>query len=105
VKEISVSDLKAMHDAKEDFVLLDVREPDELATASIAWAMAIPMGDVPQRVAEVPKDKTIAVLCHGGARSARVTSFLNENGYPEAINVAGGIRAWSAEIDPNVPDY
>jgi rhodanese-related sulfurtransferase len=105
VKEINVRDLKTMHDANEDFVLLDVREPDELATASIAWATAIPMGDVPQRLAEIPAGKTIAVMCHGGGRSARVTSFLNENGYPDAVNVDGGIRAWSAEIDPTVPDY
>jgi sulfur-carrier protein adenylyltransferase/sulfurtransferase len=105
VKEISVQDLKSKHDAKEDFVLLDVREPDEIQTASIPWAITIPMGDVPQRVAELPKDKTIAVMCHGGGRSARVTSFLNENGYPDAVNVDGGIRAWSAEIDPTVPDY
>jgi len=45
------------------------------------------------------------VLCHGGTRSGRVTKFLNENGYPNAVNVAGGIRAWSSEIDPSVPDY
>ena len=105
MKEINVRDLKAMRDRNEDFMLLDVREPDEIATASIAWATAIPMGDVAQRLAEIPADKTIAVLCHGGGRSARVTAFLNENGYADAVNVGGGIRAWSAEIDPTVPDY
>ena len=105
MKEISVQDVKAKHDAEEDFLLLDVREPDEIATASIAWATAIPMGQVPQRLAELPKDKPIAVMCHGGGRSARVTAFLNENGYPGAVNVGGGIAAWSAQIDPTVPDY
>jgi rhodanese-related sulfurtransferase len=105
VTEISVSDLKKKHDAGEDFILLDVREPDELAVASIPWAMAMPMGDVPVRIAELPKDKPIAVMCHGGTRSGRVTKFLNENGYPNAVNVAGGIRDWSATIDPSVPDY
>jgi rhodanese-related sulfurtransferase len=105
VTEISVSELAAKHKAGEDFILLDVREPDELATASIPWALAMPMGDVPVRYEELPKDKPIAVMCHGGGRSARVTKFLNEHDYPNAVNVAGGIRDWSAKIDPNVPDY
>ncbi len=105
MNEISVSELAKKHNAGEDFILLDVREPDELAIASIPWAMAIPMGDVPVRYEELPKDKPIAVMCHGGTRSGRVTKFLNENGYPNAVNVAGGIRDWSATIDPNVPDY
>lgn len=105
MKEISVSDLAKRHTAGEDFLLLDVREPDELAIASIPWALAIPMGDIPVRLEELPKDKPIAVMCHGGTRSGRVTKFLNENGYPDAVNVAGGIRDWSATIDPSVPDY
>jgi rhodanese-related sulfurtransferase len=105
VNEISVTELAKKHSAGEDFVLLDVREPDELAIASIPWAVAIPMGDVPVRIEELPKDKPIAVLCHGGTRSGRVTRFLNENGYPAAVNVAGGIRAWSNDVDPSVPSY
>jgi rhodanese-related sulfurtransferase len=105
VKEISVSDLAQKHNSGEDFVLLDVREPDELAIASIPWALTIPMGEVKQRLDELPKDKPIAVMCHGGGRSGRVTAFLNENGYPDAVNVAGGIDAWSETIDPSVPTY
>jgi rhodanese-related sulfurtransferase len=105
VNEITVSDLKAKHDAGEDFLLLDVREPHEIVTASIPWALTIPMGEVPQRLAELPTDKPIAVLCHGGARSGRITAFLNDNGYPHAVNVAGGIDAWSTQIDPTVPVY
>jgi rhodanese-related sulfurtransferase len=105
VKEISVSELARKHDAGEDFLLLDVREPDEIATASIPWATAIPMGQIPQRLGELPAGKSIAVLCHGGGRSARVTAFLNENGFPDAVNVAGGIDAWSRAIDPSVPTY
>jgi rhodanese-related sulfurtransferase len=105
VNEISVTELAKKHKAGEDFLLLDVREPDELAIASIPWAIAIPMGDVPVRLEELPNDKPIAVLCHGGTRSGRVTKFLNENGYPDAVNVAGGIRAWSTDVDPTVPSY
>ena len=105
MNEISVLDLAQRHDAGEDFLLLDVREPDEIATAAIPWATTIPMGQIPQRLAELPADKPIAVLCHGGGRSARVTAFLNENGFPQAVNVAGGIDAWSRDVDPSVPAY
>ncbi len=105
MNEISVSDLAQKHAAGEDFLLLDVREPDELAIASIPWATAIPMGEVKLRLDELPKDKPIAVLCHSGGRSGRVTAFLNENGFPNAVNVAGGIDAWSATVDPSVPTY
>lgn len=105
MNEISVADLARKHNAGEDFLLLDVREPDELAIASIPWAVAIPMGQIPERLAELPKDKPIAVLCRSGARSGRVTEFLNGNGFPDAANVAGGILAWSDAIDPSVPKY
>jgi rhodanese-related sulfurtransferase len=103
--DISVAELARRHAAGDDFVLLDVREPDEIATASIPWAVTIPMGEVPARTAELPSDKPIAVLCHAGGRSARVTAFLNQNGFPNAVNVAGGIDAWSTSIDQAVPRY
>ena len=102
---ISVGELAQKRDAGEDFVLLDVREPDEIATASIDGALAIPMGEIPERLAELPEAKPIYVLCHVGGRSARVTEFLRRNGFAAAANVTGGIRAWSREIDPTVPDY
>lgn len=105
MKEISVAELAQKHAAGEDFVLLDVREPDELAIASIPWAVAMPMGQVPERMNELPQDKPIAVLCRSGARSGRVTAFLNENGFPQAVNVAGGILDWGRTIDPSVPQY
>jgi rhodanese-related sulfurtransferase len=103
--EISSDELKRRHDAGEDLVLLDVREPDELATASIAWATWIPMRDIPARLGELPSDKPVVVMCHHGGRSERVTRFLNANGYDNAINLAGGIDDWSVSADPSVPRY
>jgi rhodanese-related sulfurtransferase len=103
--EISVAELKRRHDAGEDFVLLDVREPDELATAALPWARAIPMREVPAHLAELPRDKPIVCICHHGGRSERVTEYLNGNGYPNAVNLAGGIDEWAADIDPSVPRY
>ncbi|MGD0052979.1 MAG: rhodanese-like domain-containing protein [Vulcanimicrobiaceae bacterium] len=103
--EISVVELKRRRDAGEPHLLLDVREPDEIATASVDGATTIPMGDVPARLDELPTDRPIVVMCHGGRRSARVTVFLNDNGFPDAVNLAGGIDDWSERIDPAVPRY
>ena len=103
--EISVDELKRRHDTGEDFMLLDVREPDEIATASIPWATAIPMMELPTRIGELPRDKPIVVMCHHGGRSERVTRFLTANGYDNAVNLAGGIDAWAVSVDTTVPRY
>jgi rhodanese-related sulfurtransferase len=103
--EISVSELKRMHDASEPFTLIDVREDDELATASIPWATHVAMATIPQRASEFPKDAPLVIMCHGGTRSGRVAKYLRDNGYTNVANLAGGIDAWSHEIDPSVPTY
>jgi rhodanese-related sulfurtransferase len=105
IGEITVEELKRRHDGGEDLVLLDVREPDEIATASIPWATAIPMREVPMRIDEIPRDRPLIVMCHHGGRSERVAHFLAMNGYGNAVNLAGGIDAWSASVDPSVPRY
>jgi len=105
MNEISVTELKRRHDAGEDLMLLDVREPDELEIASIPWATVIPVAEIPARMDELPRDKPIVVMCHAGGRSTRVTQFLEANGYDNASNLTGGITAWSAQIDPSVPTY
>ena len=76
--EISVAELKRMHDSGAPFVLIDVREDDELAVASIAFAKHIPMGAVIERIAEIPKDEDVVVMCHGGGRSAGVAGYLRQ---------------------------
>ena len=90
-------------------VVLDVREPWELQTASIKahgfTLVAIPMNDVPTRLAELDATVPIACLCHHGARSLRVASFLAQNGFENVTNISGGIDAWSAERDAGVPRY
>jgi rhodanese-related sulfurtransferase len=105
VTEISVAELRRRHDAGERLVLLDVREPDEIETASIPWATTIPMGQIPARMDELPRDEPLVVMCHHGGRSERVAQFLEANGYADAINLAGGIDAWSVSVDPAVPRY
>lgn len=90
-------------------VLLDVREPWELQTASVTPSgftlAAIPMNEVPARLGELDPAQRIACLCHHGARSQRVAAFLVQNGFDEVANIAGGIDAWSAQQDPAVPRY
>ncbi len=103
--DISVAELKRMRDAQTDFTLLDVRDDDELATAAITGALHIPMPEVPARLQDVPSDGDVVVMCHSGGRSERVATYLRQNGYASVANLAGGIDAWSQQIDSSVPRY
>lgn len=93
-----------MLDAGE-VVLVDVREPWELATASVVGAKHIPMGEVPARVQELDPDHHLVVMCHAGVRSAKVTQWLREQGYEKVQSLRGGIDAWARRVDPKVPVY
>ena len=86
-------------------VLLDVREPRELAVCQIAGSQNIPMGQIPGRLAEIRRDQRILVLCHVGGRSLRVTEYLRANGYAQASNIAGGTEAWAQKVDPSLARY
>ncbi|KAF1073129.1 sulfurtransferase [Variovorax paradoxus] len=111
IDQVRPADLAAWfaQDADAPAVLLDVREPWELQTASVAPAgftlLAIPMNEIPARLSELDENQRIACLCHHGARSQRVAAFLHQNGFAQLANVAGGIDAWSAQHDPAVPRY
>lgn len=86
-------------------LLLDVREPDELKVAQINGAHNIPMSELPKRLDELNKQQEIIVSCHHGGRSQRVAEFLVEQGFTNVHNLAGGIDAWSRDVDPQVPRY
>ena len=85
--------------------LLDVREPFEAQIASIEGAVLMPMRTVPQRLAEIPRDRDVVVQCHHGMRSRSVVEFLRAQGYTRVSNLSGGIAQWSADVDPAVPIY
>jgi len=90
-------------------VVLDVREPWELQTASVKpegfELLPMPMRSVPERYLELDPSQPIACLCHHGARSAQVAHFLMNKGFTEVVNIHGGIHAWTQERDPSVPLY
>jgi len=86
-------------------LLIDVREPNEVAVVQIAGNKHIPIRDVPARTAEIPRDRQVLILCHHGGRSARVTQFLRSAGWDNVTNVAGGIDAWALQVDPTLARY
>jgi sulfur-carrier protein adenylyltransferase/sulfurtransferase len=104
IPQLSVKNLKQRIDAGENVFILDVREPYEYQSAHIGGKL-IPQNDVPQRLAEIPRDREIVVQCRSGARSQKIAEFLKQSGYAQVVNLAGGILAWSDEIDPKVQKY
>ena len=104
IPQITVKEFKRRLDAGEDVFLLDVREPYEYQIAQIGGKL-IPQNDVPQRLAEIPRDREIVVQCRSGARSQKIAEFLKQSGYTQVANLAGGILAWSDEIDPTIKKY
>ena len=106
MKQITVSELKARIDAGDDIQLIDVRQPDEFAFASIKGAKLIPLGELMSRKGEIDEARDTVVHCKMGGRSARAIEFLVHSGYQGSLaNLVGGITAWSNEIDPTVPKY
>ena len=104
VPQVSVKQLKQRLDAGEQVQLLDVREAYEYQIANIGGTL-IPLNEVPQRLAELDREREVVVMCRSGARSQRVAEFLQQAGYAKVANLSGGILAWSAEIDATVPQY
>ncbi len=97
IKEINVSDLKRMQQGKENFVLVDVREPDEVSRGAITGSVAIPRGTLEVHIDQVAPDKNaqIVLYCAGGGRSALAAQSLKKMGYKNPMSLAGGYKAWS----------
>ncbi len=105
VTQIDPAGLKAKMDARESFCLLDVREPWEVALASIKGSLAIPLHEIPERAKELDANSEIIVMCKGGGRSQRAADYLAAQGFSKVSNLQGGINAWTRDIDPDVPEY
>lgn len=91
VPEIDVDELEGQRAAGKP--LIDVREPWEYEAGHVRGAVLIPLGQVVQRVQEVPRDQTVYVICQSGSRSAKATQWYRQQGI-DAVNVAGGTKAW-----------
>ena len=104
--EISVTEVKQLLDSGE-IVLIDCREQNEYDHCRIDRSVLIPMNDVPAKLdlLEPHREKQIVVHCHLGGRSMKVTQYLRGQGFDKAQNMAGGIDAWSVEVDPEVARY
>src|SRR5881275_117507 len=102
---ISVRELKQKLDAREPVQLVDVREPFEHEIASIDSARLIPLGELPDRLGELDRDRLTIVHCHSGMRSAQAVRLLRDAGFAKVFNLEGGIAKWSDEIDSDVPKY
>ncbi|QPF74492.1 sulfurtransferase [Roseateles sp. DAIF2] len=107
-RQLAVAEVLALLSEARPPLLLDVREPWEAQTASIRTAgeqRLIPMGQIPARAGELDPAQPIVVYCHHGMRSLQVVAFLERQGFESVYNLAGGIDAWSLEVDPSVPRY
>jgi rhodanese-related sulfurtransferase len=105
VGEIAPGDLRSKVDRGEQFVLLDVREPEEVAIVRLPGSVHIPMGEVPGRLHELDPDKETIVYCHHGVRSLHVANFLAQRDFEHVMSLAGGIDAWAVEIEPGMRRY
>jgi rhodanese-related sulfurtransferase len=89
-----------------DMVLLDVREDWETQIAPVPSPLVhIPMGQIPDRLSELDPGKPTVVICRSGGRSLQVARFLAAQGFASVSNLAGGILAWSRDVDPTIPQY
>lgn len=96
--------LKEKLEKKENFVLLDVREPEEFAIANLGGIL-IPLSDLPSRYDELNPNDEIVVMCHHGVRSMHAVGFLKQKGFENIKNLSGGIDAYSHRVDPSIPRY
>ena len=104
IPEIQPEELKRRLDAREDILVLDVREPHEYQICNIKGHL-IPLGDLPARVHELDTSQEIVVHCKSGMRSATAVEFLRQSGFKRATNLTGGILAWADRIDRSLPKY
>src|SRR6476619_4442783 len=99
--EITPVELKRRLDAGDDLFILDVREPNEYQINRIAGSTLIPLGELPRRYQELPRDREIIAQCKMGGRSAKAMDFLKSVGFTKVKNLKGGIRDWIDKVDPS----
>src|SRR5690349_13749007 len=105
IPEISASELARRLAAPNPPVLIDVREPDEYTFCRIEGAQLKPLGDILQWSGALDQQTEYVVMCHMGSRSGQAVNYLQRLGFQHVFNLRGGIDAWSATVDPDIPQY
>lgn len=106
IKELSPREFLARRAGGTEMTLLDVREDWETALAPVpSPILHIPMGQITARLGELDPNKETVVICRSGGRSLQVATFLAGQGFNSIYNLAGGILAWSKDVDPQIPQY
>ncbi len=106
LKQLTPQEFLDRRAAGNDMTLLDVREDWEVQLAPVPAALKhIPMGEIGERLNELDPKKDTVVICRSGGRSAEVARFLSTQGFASVFNLAGGILAWSRDVDPKIPQY
>jgi rhodanese-related sulfurtransferase len=106
IKNLSPREYLERRAAGVSSTLLDVREDWEIALAPVPGeCLHIPMPEVSQRLGELDPNMETVVICRSGGRSAQVAEFLASRGFTTVFNLAGGILAWSRDLDPRIPQY
>ena len=104
--EITATELKQRLDNGDDIQIVDVREDNEIAIAKLPNTIHIPLGQIVNRMSEIDPARETVVHCKMGGRSARAIEALKRSGFTgNLINLAGGITAWSNDVDASVPKY
>jgi adenylyltransferase/sulfurtransferase len=103
--EITVEELKARLDRKEEVFILDVRNPEEYQICRLPGSVLIPLPALPQRHGELDRGRELVVHCKSGMRSQKAIQFLRQQGFTKLVNVKGGILAWADRIDPTMAKY
>jgi len=106
-QQITPTELARRQAQGEKFLLLDVRQPWEHQAAALAGSVLVPLQELPQRHQELKlaEGQRLVTYCHHGVRSYNAAAFLEHVGHGEVYSLAGGIAAWSREVDPRVPTY
>ena len=106
LEEVDAPDLAVAMAAEDPPMLVDVRTGAERSVAAIQPSLHIGLDRFVERApTEIPKQRDVVVYCHVGARSAQAAIWLKANGWPRVRSLAGGIDAWSEQVDPDVPRY
>ncbi len=100
--DITAKELAGKIARGEEVVLVDVREPYEWSTGHLESARHIPMQQIPRHLGELPRDRELVMICRSGSRSANVQQFLISQGFTNVKNLAGGMKAWSRDVDPKI---